>query len=780
MPDPNPSTRLIRFRCSRCMQNLNAPEERSGKKIRCPYCYFDLVVPRESTRQNVKESDLYAVDEKPVDTRDLAHRNRFASFSCPTCMAILAVESESQLGTQIVCPDCGASVTVPLQLKESFSEKERKAAEIQDRNSGLAYLHDTSGLTLEASSEIYGLSGSSDAPSFSDGRPLRNDDGSFAVYCGLCQTMMYATDDMIGQKLTCPDCGSETLVRKPEKAEQELFQTTSFEGGTYYGSQSAPEIFELGKHFSNVRLVPVVCTLCETRMYAPETEIGGWKTCPDCGTKTVVKDVPEEQRILPQSTGSEYGVKETPAAQRPTFRVGVDYRTVEGSLDLEHQRKLQKIKAMEEAQKEARKNPKGKTPVAVPPKKKVNDGKNEKTEEKPIELIVQKPFSPQAIPGAQPDSYDLVPTAPRLIPKPPPLPEMLDAEEPVAVPVGVRPELLVGKVKPDADDSDRPAAVENVRMKNRRSLSKTKTAAVTYHRTKPPRFPLTNRLFQPFFCHDFRQLLITTISIGTLPAAALTYAGPEGFNLFKGGIVGAGGESAFWFLILTTCGVVTGSFWISFFVTYLLHFFAGTSDGDDELGLQPEYSYTDGLFLAGRMVLLSAFAALPGYLIWMIAHLFVLDWQGAELTFDNVFRPISDPILRADGEMGPGKISFFFVTMCLFSHWFFYPLLFLSSNETEEGGLPYDSQTTKSLFTHPSLWSGFYACTLPIMAFLACYVYSYFINGIFLESLFWSGLFFVSFLILGSIALVLYFRILGRLAWVIESESRKENEEEEN
>ncbi|MCL2305452.1 MAG: hypothetical protein FWC43_08930 [Planctomycetaceae bacterium] len=759
MPDSFPATPKIQFRCTRCMQNLAAPQEKAGTKMRCPFCYFDLIVPLESTRKKVKESDLYVVDEEPIDTRDLAHRNRFASFPCPVCLASLAIESESQLGTQIFCPECESPVVVPLSLRESFFQKERKAAEIQKQNSGPAGLYD---LTIDESADIYGVADSDDGNFSTDVHPK----GTFAVYCELCSTMMYATEKMIGQTLLCPDCGREVLVRKREKLKPKSFQATNFEGGTHYGSQNSPEIFELGKHFPNARLVPVVCTLCETRMYALEADIGKWKTCPDCGTETKIKDVPEEQRILPETTGSEYNVKEPPVAKRPTFRVGVDYRTVEGSLDLEHQRQLQKQREQEETQK-----------------KKYRDSQSERLTENAVELIEQKPFSPTAVPGAKPDAYDLQPTVARLIPKPPPLPGVLDSDEPVHVPVGPRPELVHRQNRAEMDDPNRAVALDNVRMKNRRGLSQTEVAAVIYSRPRPPHLPFATRLFRPFFCHDFFQSLLATISIGTLPVAALTYAGPAGFQLFKGGIAGDGAENALQFMALTTAAAVLGSFWISFFVTYLLHFFAASSNGDDELAGQPEYSYIDGLLSTGRLVLISSLAVFPGYLMWLIANLFILDAQGTELTFAAVFKPIANPVSPIDGEIGPARISLLCVTLCLLSHWIFHPLVFLFScesrekreKEEEREGFFYSSNTLRNLFRNPFLWSVFYGVTFPITAFWACYVYSYFVNGLFLESLFWSGTFFVSFLLVGSVAMAIYFRLLGRLAWVIETEGREQS-----
>jgi len=171
-------------------------------------------------------------------------------------------------------------------------------------------------------------------------------------------------------------------------------------------------------------------------------------------------------------------------------------------------------------------------------------------------------------------------------------------------------------------------------------------------------------------------------------------------------------------------------------------------------------------------VMLSFLAAFPGYLVWLLVNLFVLDWQGAELTFASLFKPI----LTTDGEI---RVSLLCVTLCLLSHWICHPIFLLTScesgetGEEKEEGFFRSSNTVRSVFQNPLVWLSFYCVVFPVTAFLSCYVYSYFLYGLFLESLFWSGVLFVSFLLAGSVALVLYFRLLGRLAWVIETESRK-------
>ncbi len=50
------------------------------------------------------------------------------------------------------------------------------------------------------------------------------------------------------------------------------------------------------------RLVPVVCAICHTRMYAVEDQIGQWKRCPDCDSLTEIKTVPEKAIFTTKET----------------------------------------------------------------------------------------------------------------------------------------------------------------------------------------------------------------------------------------------------------------------------------------------------------------------------------------------------------------------------------------------------------------------------------------------------------------------------------------------
>jgi hypothetical protein len=76
-------------------------------------------------------------------------------------------------------------------------------------------------------------------------------------------------------------------------------------------------------------------------MYAEESQIGQFKTCPDCGQQTEIKKVPKHQMTLTETTSADaYGVSQADETPRPTFRTLTDYRYVDGSLTKElHQQR---------------------------------------------------------------------------------------------------------------------------------------------------------------------------------------------------------------------------------------------------------------------------------------------------------------------------------------------------------------------------------------------------------------------------------------------------------
>ncbi len=300
---------FIRFRCVRCHHSLKAKNEAVGKKMLCPVCYLELTVPAESSIKEVDPSQLYTADEKPVDVRDMQSRKEFASLPCRVCHTNIAVKKE-QVGQEIECPECGTKMVVPAAI----------AAHID------ASLNDTLDKIMlgigPESKELYTVR---------DGRgsiPLDDGTDRFPVYCKLCNTLMYATDEQVGEEIVCPDCLTPTVVPPRPKDIPRVPTSSTFEGSSTFGlAQEQPP--------TGGPLIPVVCSLCGTRMYAAENQIGRLKTCPDCGRQTEVKPVPKEEIVQPEIGGGEYGVSVSEAPPRPTARTMTDYRYVDGSLDKE-------------------------------------------------------------------------------------------------------------------------------------------------------------------------------------------------------------------------------------------------------------------------------------------------------------------------------------------------------------------------------------------------------------------------------------------------------------
>ncbi len=64
--------------------------------------------------------------------------------------------------------------------------------------------------------------------------------------------------------------------------------------------------------------IPVVCSLCGTRMYTSRQKIGSKMTCPDCHTQTVVKEPPPTpEPTKPKYTGDEYALRDAEESPQP-------------------------------------------------------------------------------------------------------------------------------------------------------------------------------------------------------------------------------------------------------------------------------------------------------------------------------------------------------------------------------------------------------------------------------------------------------------------------------
>ena len=309
----------IEFRCLQCQHLQKVDESKIGQQVYCQVCYYKLTVPAKSTVKPIEEtqqSELYALDSAPLDVQKMQERREeLISFPCDLCKTLIGVRKE-QIGEEIVCPECGTIIIVPKSVA-AIAE-----ARLQDKLNKAK--------KLMSHKETYSLSDGTTLPT---DVPTNDKAKQFRVPCRLCGTALFATEDQVGTFLTCPDCETKTEVPPPQKTLSSKNETAplppvSFEGDTAFDI-AAP---------SNVvaeNLVPVICHLCGTRMYAAELQIGQFKTCPDCGRQTKIKAVPKHQMTTTSTISSDaYGISNAgESAPRPVLRTLTDYRRVEGSLD---------------------------------------------------------------------------------------------------------------------------------------------------------------------------------------------------------------------------------------------------------------------------------------------------------------------------------------------------------------------------------------------------------------------------------------------------------------
>lgn len=209
--------------------------------------------------------------------------HRTIRFACSSCTGPIEVHRR-QVGTKVRCPWCYTMLAVP---SESRGPGEVETYELADGTEA-------------------GARAARPAVSFS---------------CSVCGTRLDATEEEVGQRMVCPDCGTACVVPAPSSA-------------TSPSSQSGPllppvEIYGVAEGLGQPppsdqevyrRYVPVVCLVCHTRMHATEDQVGQTLVCPDCGTANpVLAPVPAPSPFGPAESQEGYALAESsgPASPRP-------------------------------------------------------------------------------------------------------------------------------------------------------------------------------------------------------------------------------------------------------------------------------------------------------------------------------------------------------------------------------------------------------------------------------------------------------------------------------
>jgi len=258
-----PQGRHLRFGCPQCNARLRVRPSRAGTKQRCPQCGHQFVVPtaeqaavlgRRAEEYTVYEGGDYEAHE------GAAAADAVAVADCPTCNTRIYAP-EDQIGHEVACPDCGTKVVLA-RRPEPRTAKGRPADE-------------------EAA---YAIRDDVEQPA---GSPSATDQVDIPVHCPVCDTLLYGSPDQVGKHILCPDC--YTPVEVPPPKAPAVKQPTATHGiDAEYAlqvdvDQPAPESLP-----QEEPPIPVVCSLCQTRMHAARDQAGEMITCPDCGTPMVV------------------------------------------------------------------------------------------------------------------------------------------------------------------------------------------------------------------------------------------------------------------------------------------------------------------------------------------------------------------------------------------------------------------------------------------------------------------------------------------------------------
>lgn len=144
-------------------------------------------------------------------------------------------------------------------------------------------------------------------------------------------------------RFRCPHCGAQLQARKPRSAAQcdcphcgRRF-TVPASGGSSApagaahqdnASAAQPDVNQLRKEdlSRDVTYIPVICSVCQTRMYGTDALVGRHIRCPDCGARNLIPEAPSARRSEARgtSTSAELEDDEPLELEPPIERTPVD------------------------------------------------------------------------------------------------------------------------------------------------------------------------------------------------------------------------------------------------------------------------------------------------------------------------------------------------------------------------------------------------------------------------------------------------------------------------
>lgn len=287
----------IRFGCPRCQTRLFARPSQVGTKRRCPRCQYVFTVPtaQEADARAAKQGPEaeYAFSEQVDSSEPQKHS---ISVVCPLCKTRMYATPD-QVGQTLECPDCETKVLVSPPPEPTSEETEDHQP---------------------APGEEY--------PVWGVGQPTQDYQETYIpVVCGLCHTRMLATGKQVGQTLVCPDCGTPSVVPPPPEQptpenrsneqddEETTYRLCTGAGQPGPGSQA---------HLTHI---PVICSLCHTRLHATLDQVGQEIVCPDCLTSNTVPPPPKRLPKIDPMEGAGEAIAHSVPIRPPEFQPIFEY-----------------------------------------------------------------------------------------------------------------------------------------------------------------------------------------------------------------------------------------------------------------------------------------------------------------------------------------------------------------------------------------------------------------------------------------------------------------------
>jgi DNA-directed RNA polymerase subunit RPC12/RpoP len=229
-------------------------------------------------------------------------------FPCKACQKRIRSRA-NKAGQTVQCPQCNAAVVVPGAV-----EKPPAATPTQKRATPPGESVSLSKSPSGAAPAQPQVPAQLSAPPVAKPKPKPKPEvKTISVRCGSCSTAVDAPVSLIGKSVRCPDCHASIPVRA-KKAESQ-----SSTGRDVEATQRAHR--GLG---NSTQSFGFSCTLCGTRLYAEQSQIGKELTCPDCHSDvrvpTPTRSAPKVDVVPPPENSNEADFNLEDVSERPKYQ----------------------------------------------------------------------------------------------------------------------------------------------------------------------------------------------------------------------------------------------------------------------------------------------------------------------------------------------------------------------------------------------------------------------------------------------------------------------------